>query len=126
MRNLSLAVAAVAVALLLPAPGSAAPPAVNLQARTAGDLADLCTANPEDALGAVRAGFCHGFAQGAIDDAFRRSGDKKPFCFPTPTPSRNATLAEFANWVRAQPERRTLPVIEGLFQFMAERFPCKP
>ena len=126
MRTLPLATAALAaVLLLLPTAGRAAPPPVNLQARTAGDLAYLCAASPEEALGAVRAGFCHGFAQGAIDDAFRRSGDKKPFCFPTPTPSRNATLAEFVTWVRAQPERRSLPALSALFQFMAERFPCK-
>jgi hypothetical protein len=127
MRTRSLATAALAAVLLLPAAGRAAPPpAVTLQARTAGDLAELCAANPADALGAVRASFCHGFAQGAIDDAFRRTGDKKPFCFPTPTPSRNATLGEFVSWVRAMPDRRNQPALEGLFQFMAERFPCKP
>ncbi len=40
---------------------------VNLQARTAGDLADLCAANPKDPQGDAKINFCHGFAQGAID-----------------------------------------------------------
>jgi hypothetical protein len=98
---------------------------ISLRARTAGDLAELCGANPKEAGADAKINFCHGFAQAAVDLELQHSGDKKPFCFPTPTPSRTATLTEFVNWVRALPEHRALPATNGLFQFLGERYPCK-
>jgi len=96
-----------------------------LQARTAGDLAALCAAEPGSPGSDAKINFCHGFAQGAVDDRMRIAVDKKPFCFPSPTPSRTATMHEFVNWVRSDPTNRELPVLDGLFKFLGERFPCK-
>jgi hypothetical protein len=98
---------------------------VTLQARTANDLADLCAANPKEPLGDAKINYCLGFAQGAVDVELRRAGDKKPFCFPSPAPKRIATMTEFAGWVRALPEHRNPSALDGLFRFLAERFPCK-
>ncbi|MGD0433643.1 MAG: Rap1a/Tai family immunity protein [Acetobacteraceae bacterium] len=98
---------------------------LTLQARTAGDLAALCAAEPNSPGADAKINFCHGFAQGAVDDRLRISADKKPFCFPNPTPSRTATLHEFVNWVRSEQSNRELPVIDGLFKFLGERYPCK-
>ena len=33
-------------------------------------------------------------------------------------------MNQFVNWVRAMPDRRSMPSTEGLFRFLAERFPC--
>jgi hypothetical protein len=96
-----------------------------LQARTAGDLAALCAADPNSAGADAKINVCHGFAQGAVDDRMRVSVDKKPFCFPNPTPSRTATMREFVTWVRAAPSNREMPVLDGLFKFLGERYPCK-
>jgi hypothetical protein len=109
---------------LLPGAIWAAQP-IDLKARTAGDLAALCAADPNSAAADARINFCHGFAQGAVDDRLQMSTDKKPFCFPNPTPSRSATMREFVAWVRSAPANRELPVLEGLFKFFGERFPCK-
>ena len=103
----------------------AAPQSIVLQARTAGDLAALCAADPATAGADAKINFCHGFAQGAVDDRMKVEPDKKPFCFPSPTPSRAATLREFVAWVRTDPAKRDLPVLDGLFRFLGERFPCK-
>jgi hypothetical protein len=111
-----------ALAVSGPAAWSAEP--VALHVRTAGELAELCGANPRAPEADAKINYCHGFAQAAVDLELEHSGDKKPFCFPSPPPSRTATLIEFANWVRALPEHRTLPATEGLFKFLAERFPC--
>jgi len=54
-----------------------------------------------------------------------RAGEKKPFCFPSPAPTREATLHQFVEWVRAQPERANLRPVDGLMQFLGERYPCK-
>jgi hypothetical protein len=96
-----------------------------LQARTAGDLAALCAADPNSAGADAKINFCHGFAQGAVDDRMHVATDKKLFCFPNPTPARTATMREFVTWVRAAPAKRDLPVLDGLFKFLGERFPCK-
>jgi hypothetical protein len=122
MKPLSLAVALTTLLFGLPAAAQRGP---TLQARTAGELADLCAANPKDPTGDAKINFCHGFAQGAITVELRHTEGKKPFCFPSPAPTRTATMNEFVNWVRALPEHRTPPAVDGLFQFLGERFPCK-
>ena len=55
----------------------------HLQARTTGELAELCAANPKDPQADAKINFCHGFAQGAISVEIRHSEGKKAFCFPT-------------------------------------------
>jgi hypothetical protein len=96
--------------------------AISLHARTAGDLAELCGANPREPAGDAKLNYCDGFAQGAVDAELRRAGDRKPFC---PSGSRRETLTGFANWVRAMPANRNLSAIDGLFRYLSERFPCK-
>ena len=104
----------VALAAVLFALPTQAQRTLDIRARTAGDLADLCGANPRDPQGDAKINYCHGFAQGAVDVALKQTGDKKPFCFPSPPPTRTATMGEFVSWVRALPEHRTPPAIEGL------------
>ena len=115
--------ALLALAMILLALPAHAQRSINIQARTAGDLADLCGANPREPQGDAKINYCHGFAQGAVDVALR--GEKKPFCFPSPTPSRSQTLGEFVNWVKSTPAHRSESSLDGLFHFLAERFPCK-
>jgi len=97
---------------------------INLQARTAGDLAALCAADPGSPGADAKINFCHGFAQGAVDARLQLATDKKPFCL-TPGTKRTDTLREFVAWVRAVPANRDMPVLDGLFKFFGERFPCK-
>ena len=121
--NRLLALAVLASIALTSAAWAAQP--ITLRVRTAGDLAELCGANPKEPAADAKINYCHGFAQGVVDLELQHTADKKPFCFPTPAPSRSATLGEFVNWVRSLPEHRTLPATDGLFKFLAERFPCK-
>jgi hypothetical protein len=96
-----------------------------LQAHTAGELAALCAAEPGSPGADAKINYCHGFAQGAVDTRLHGAGDRKPFCFPTPAPTRTATMHDFVTWVRATPANRDLPVLDGLFRFLGERYPCK-
>jgi hypothetical protein len=122
MKSLAPYAALAAVLLAFPAQAQRG---VNLQARTAGELAELCGTNPKDPLGDAKINFCHGFAQGAINVELRHIEGKKPFCFPSSPPSRSATMSEFVNWVRSMPEHKSLNAVDGFFQFLGERFPCK-
>jgi hypothetical protein len=111
--------------LMLIGPPAQAQRATNIQARTAGELADLCAANPKDALGDARINFCQGYAQGALSTELRHPEGKKLFCFPNPPPTRAATMAQFVDWVRALPDHKSLQAADGFFRFLSERFPCK-
>jgi hypothetical protein len=123
MRTALLAAAIMMLALLPCA--IKAQHSVDLHARTAGDLAQLCGARPGNPKSDAEITYCHGFAQGAADVLLDTSGDKKPFCFPNPAPTRTATLAQFTDWVRAVPDHARLPASKGFAQFLGERFPCK-
>ncbi len=101
--------------------GAARAQQVSLHARTAADLAELCSANPRDATGPARLNYCDGFAQGALDVEIRHGGK---FCIPAGT-KREVTLHEFASWVRAIPSRESDDATSGLFHFLGERYPCK-
>ncbi|MGE0418277.1 MAG: Rap1a/Tai family immunity protein [Acetobacteraceae bacterium] len=121
------------VAALAAAPVLAAAPAIAqgqgqgqaLHARTGAELAQLCAANGKDPAGAARLNFCLGYAQATFDLEMRHAKDRKPFCIPTPSPTRVATMSEFANWVRNSNEARAMNAQEALMKFMAQRFPCK-
>lgn len=115
--------ATVAIAVVL-APGAHAQRGTNIHARTAGELAELCAANPAQGIGDARVNYCHGFAQGAVDVMLHDAGEKKPFCFPSPMPTRTETLSQFVRWVRADSSRASLAAAGGLFQFLRERYPC--
>jgi hypothetical protein len=115
----------VLLTVALAAPAAQAQRGINIQARTAGELAELCAANPKDAQGDAKINFCQGYAQGALSTELRHTEGKKLFCFPTPAPTRAATMAQFVDWVRALPDHKSLPAVEGFFHFLGERFPCK-
>src|SRR5215469_3004399 len=93
---------AVALVVLAP-PMTRAATEANFGARTTGDLVELCTAAPDNAIGTAAVNFCQGFALGAVlvemqnMAAFR---GPKLFCMPNPPPSRNEALSEFVNWAR--------------------------
>ena len=114
-----LAIALLSLVLL---PDAQAARTTNIRVRTTGELAELCAANPNQPLGDAMVNFCHGFAQGVVDMALH--GANRPFCFPSPPPTRNATLADFVGWVRAEPARSREPAAEGLTQFLAQRYAC--
>ena len=92
--------------------------------RTAGDLAELCGANPHEAGADAKINYCHGFAQGVVDVEMQKAGDKKPFCFPSPAPTRSATLALFVTWAHDS-AHRSEGAVDGLMHFLGERYPCK-
>jgi len=107
----------------LPLAAQAAPKTISLHARTAGELAELCAANPREPGGEAKINYCHGFAQGALDvDMHYRA---KSICFPSPPPTRTATLRAFEGWVKAKAERGSMAAAAGLVRFMQEQFPCK-
>jgi len=120
----TLAIAGLAAGVTL-AVAQAAPQPISIRAGNAGELAELCGANPREPAADAKINFCHGFAQGALDVERKRAEEQKRFCFPSNAPSRRVVMGEFVNWVRAMPDRRNMPSADALFSFFGERFPCK-
>lgn len=120
-----------ALALLLSAAGlnpalaQQGGPQTVLHARTANELAELCASRPTDAPSTARLNFCLGYAQATLDTETRQPGGKRSYCISQPSPSRQATMGEFATWVRANPSNANANSQEALLRFMAQRFPCK-
>lgn len=107
---------------------SADPSEENFQVKTTGDLVRLCQAKPTDATGIAALHFCQGFAVGAyqyhqIATAAER---RKPLvCAPNPPPSRNEAIAAFISWAQQNPQKMNTPPVEGLFEYLAQRYPCR-
>ena len=119
---------AAGLALLVPGAPHAATEA-NFGAQTTGDLVELCTATPDNAVGTAAVNFCEGFAQGAVLVEMQNQASfrgPKLFCMPNPPPSRNEALSEFVNWARSSPDRLAQSSTDGLFRFLSERYPCPP
>jgi hypothetical protein len=99
-------------------------PPVNVNIRTAGDLADACTAIPNSQTSLARLNFCNGFAQGVLQTERQNLSGTK-VCIPSPSPKRSETMKEFASWVRADASRRDDVASVAFLRFMAGRFPCQ-
>jgi Rap1a immunity proteins len=95
--------------------------------QTVSDLIAICTPAQDDPLMATAEGFCHGFAEGAVivEEAHAtRRGARKLFCLPTPRPPRGSELTSFVAWAKEQPARLQMPSIDGIFIYLAGKYPC--
>lgn len=96
--------------------------------RTTNDLIKLCAVDPTDPGYSAAIHFCHGFASGAYQaEQLHQAGSRaKPlFCIPSGTPpSRNETIAGFITWAQATPAAAGTSPVEGMFEFLMQRYPC--
>jgi len=121
--------ATLAVMLAGAARAQTAPPPseTNFQVKTTGDLVRLCEAAPADSTGIAALHFCHGFAVGAYQYhqvATAAEGRKPLVCAPNPPPSRNQAVVDFVAWAKQNPQQMNAPPVEGLFRYLAQRYPC--
>jgi hypothetical protein len=71
--------------------------------------------------------YCTGFASGAISvevEIDAAAGKPRLFCIPNPAPTYDQTRAEFAAWLVNNPNRGDEKPANGLFAFLADRYPC--
>ncbi len=109
-----------------------APPAdpsqTAFQVRTTGDLIRLCEATPSNGTGIAALHFCHGFMVGAyqyhqVVSAAENKG--RLFCPPNPQPTRDEVIAGFIAWAQKNPSQMNTPPVEGMFRYLAQRYPCR-
>ena len=112
------------------APLTVAPAAVTdaqFPPNTVRDLIAICAADKDDPRMIAALNFCHGFVEGAVivEEANEtRKGARKLFCLPSPRPPRGSELTSFIVWANERPMRLDMPSIDGVFVYLAERFPC--
>jgi hypothetical protein len=91
------------------------------------DLIAICAPDKDDPRMTASVNFCHGFIEGAVivEEANEaHGGAHKLFCLPSPRPPRGSELTNFIAWANQQPGRLDMPSIDGVFVYLAERFPC--
>jgi len=126
MRFRALALGAALAAAGAPA-ASAAVTGSQFPPQTVTDLIAICAPAEDDPLMAAALGFCHGFAEGAVivEEAHEEQrGGRKLFCLPSPRPSRGSEVASFIAWANERPTRLQMPAIDGIFIYLAGKYPC--
>lgn len=104
------------------------PSATNFEVKTTGDLVRLCEAQPVDFTNVAALHFCHGFLVGAYQyhQIASAAENKRPLvCVPNPPPSRNQAVAGFVSWANQNPQQMDTPPVEGMFRYLAQRYPCR-
>ena len=91
-------------------------------------LAELCadTSSGNITMTTAAQNFCHGYLLGAYQILAQVNAARgtPAFCIPKPAPTRNQAIAEFVSWAKANPSDAGLPPADGVFEFLAQRFPC--
>ncbi|WP_158931047.1 Rap1a/Tai family immunity protein [Acidisphaera sp. S103] len=96
--------------------------------QTVRDLIAVCAPAPDDPRMTAAINYCHGFAQGTviveIAHGEQRHG-RKLFCLPNPRPPSGAELTSFVSWANQDPSRLDEPAVDGMFLYLAQKYPCK-
>src|SRR3954452_13096480 len=124
----AVAVMAVIAVTAVRAQTVADPSETDFRVTTTGDLVRLCEAAPTDPTGIAPLRFCHAFGVGAYHyHQILTWTEKSPplFCEPNPRPSRNEAIAGFISWARQNPRAMDVPPVEGMFRYLAQRYPCR-
>ena len=96
--------------------------------QTTADLIALCSAAKDDPMMTAAVNYCHGFVEGAVEVALSYAAvtrpSRKPFCLPSPPPSNDEAIAQFATWAKADPKRLDEPAVVGLLSYLTQQYPC--
>jgi hypothetical protein len=111
-------------ALSAPVPAATTPD--NFIARTAGDLAALCSPDQSDPMMAAAIGFCEGFAVGVYQTLQETQATLRSpfFCVPTPGPTRSQAIASFVAWVKANPGVVSERPADAILRYLQQTYPC--
>lgn len=106
---------------------SAAVTQADFPPNTVRDLIEICAPDQSDPMLTAAVNFCHGFAEGAVivEEAHEaQRGARKLFCLPSPRPPRGSELSSFIAWANEEPTRLNMPAIDGMFIYLAGKYPC--
>lgn len=97
---------------------------------TVRDLIAICAPAKDDPMMTAAVNYCHGYAEAAVvvEEAHaKQRRARKLFCLPEmPSPPSDAELSSFIAWANADPSRLDQPAIDGMFLYLAQKYPCEP
>ena len=91
------------------------------------DLIAICAPAQDDPMMTAAVNYCHGYAEAAVvvEEAHERQRQgRKLFCMPNPPPPSGQELANFVAWANAEPSRLDQPAVDGMFLYLAQKYPC--
>jgi hypothetical protein len=94
---------------------------------TVRDLLAICAPAKDDPMMTAAVNYCHGFAEGAVIVEMaheKQRGGRPLFCLPKPPPASDAELASFSAWANATPAHLDRPAVDGMFLYLATKYPC--
>lgn len=112
---------------MVPSVGSAATEK-NFYVKTTRDLVALCSTPADDPLRTAAINFCEGFLVGAYQYhmlSVKTEGRAPLVCPPDPPPSRDESVVRFIQWSKAHDAVLETHPVAGLFEFLAQTFPCR-
>lgn len=96
------------------------------RARTAAELAKVCSTPASQSDHATALAFCHGVLAGAYGYYVAAVPEADRFvCAPNPSPTRAQVANGFVAWLKSRPNYAADAAIDVLFRYAAETFPCK-
>jgi hypothetical protein len=127
MRTFLVAAVVLLYGTVAATPGRAAVTEDNFLLRNAGDLVAVCSTPQSDPLYTAAVNFCHGFGLGVFrvlqaDEVARRPPHM--FCLPSQLPTRNEAIANYIQWVNANPSRAPLAAADSIAAYLAQTYPC--
>lgn len=96
--------------------------------KSTGNLVDLCSTKPSDPLYTAAMNFCEGFFVGAYQYhqlSVQAEGRHPLVCPPSPAPTRSESISRFVAWAGSHEAALSTQPVEGLFEFLAQTFPCR-
>jgi hypothetical protein len=98
----------------------------DFELRTAGQLLEICTANPKHPLYVSALAFCYGFLSGGqhYHDEVASVAPLGPIFCPDGQKTRDELVDVFVTYLRANPQHAGDRPVDVLFQSYAERWPC--
>jgi Rap1a immunity proteins len=118
---------AAALFIAMMSPQVRAATADDFKVRTTADYIALCSTTPDQDNYVAAVHFCEGFASGAYQyymSFAERSPDERFVCLPDPPPTRDAAMAAFVAWVKANPSAAEDRPVDSIFHYLGETYPC--
>ena len=123
--------ALVIFSFLIPSLASAAVTDEDFVLATTQNLVNLCSVSASDPRAKEAIQMCEGYMIGAYHFYLATNtgkgdrGDMRLVCMPSPTPTRNETVAMFVEWAKTNPQYMKEAPVDSEFRFMSAKWPCK-
>ncbi len=121
-------VCAMAAMAALPPSDASAAAETDFHVKTTRDLIALCSTPPGDPMHTAAVHFCEGFLVGAYQYhtlSVQTEGRAPLVCPPNPPPSRDESVVRFIQWSKEHATALDAPPVAGMFEFLAQAFPCR-